>query len=778
MKSSFAENSKALALVVLLAAPLSYVMQLSLSLALNPLWAVLFCAVTAILLDAMFASKRVALVCGGIAVVGVSLSSLLIGAAGRAAFSRFGVWAISFISMWSEYPPVYGTLLTLILCFLITLFVWLFGKKLFFFPAVFLFTVGLILLEWMFGVFTVLLPATFACGALIPLWAKAHQVSTLRRQKSQTRASSVAVYLVPVAVIMVLLSIAIVPEDSGKWRSQNVYRTFERVNNYLANYTGFSRARNSYSIGSSGYMPLGNRLGGAVTLTDTKVLRVTSSRPVLLRGTIYNEYTGQNWEDNQTSRRYRFDSNADIRNRTFDIGLPDVDEPLNSEVAKFITPLHLSITPLMESSSTMFTPFRGLTSVKPNGFLTVFPYFNTEGEVFHTSDLHAGDGYSIDANYLNYQSADFPLMVNTLLKQGVKDDPGRIKDIRATYLRLPQGISQGVYDLAKNTTEGLETDYDKAAALCDLLRQFNYTLSPKDPPQGQDFISYFLESSHEGYCTYFATAMAVLARMENIPSRYVVGYMMTDSGKEGTDYIVRAKNAHAWAELYFEGIGWIPFDATPSGSAPSDTSGSGTGSVGFDPRDMIPQRTAGPSGSGVTPPPQQEEITLAQLLAWAWVLPVGALLCLGLWVLYAAMKARVTMSLAYACRRFADNRRRTAWFYQATLRLLSYYNYPIKRGETLYAYSARIGRWLRLSPGSFDRVAELMVRISYSQYEPTDDDVKFMADFRAALARYTYETVGMWYYLIHQILGFRGKAKQQQQEEKPKTRYYMPQKPE
>jgi hypothetical protein len=153
-------------------------------------------------------------------------------------------------------------------------------------------------------------------------------------------------------------------------------------------------------------------------------------------------------------------------------------------------------------------------------------------------------------------------------------------------------------------------------------------------------------------------------------------------------------------------------------------------------------------------------------------LPVAVLVLITLWILYSVIKAKAVQSLRYVKHRYRDSRLCCAYYYNATLKLLAYYNYPIRRGETLYAYAARIDRWLRLGTGTFGKVADLMVRISYSDYLPSDEDVKFMDHFRRALARYTYETVGPWFYLWHQILGFKAKTKKQ---EGPKTQYYLTQ---
>ena len=636
----------------------------------------------------------------------------------------------------------------------------------------FVFSSFFIIIEWLGGYFNTLLPAMITSGGLILLWAKSSQMNTARKAAHGTHENSIALFLLPVSALIILLSFVFVPGNTVSWQSRDVYRAFERVNNYLANYTGFSRPRNSFSIGRFGFMPMGARLGGAVTLSDEKVLQVRASKPILLRGTIYNEYTGSSWADNLTSKRYRFDSNESVRLDSFDNNRPALSGPMASEVKKFKEQLTMTLTPLINASSTLFTPYRGLTAVNSVSFLAIFPFFNTEGEVFHTSDMRAGDSYTITAEYLNYQSADFKLLMDDLMKMGLRDNPDFYQGIIGNYLALPPNIEEGVYTLAKNATAGLENDYDKACAIKDLLKKFNYTLSPKDPPKDMDFVSFFVDHSSEGYCTYFATAMAVMARMEGIPSRYVEGYMMTDDTKEEADYVLKGQNAHAWAELYFQGIGWIPFDATPSGNAPSDTSGAGTEASGYDPRPTIPIPTdRNAAGTGALSQ-KDKGLTLLELLAYAWIVPVAALAFLLLWIVVAVIKTKVVMSLGYVRRKYKDSRLRCAYYYGTALKLLAYYNYPLKKGETLYAYAARIDRWLRLGAGSFQKVADLMVRISYSDYQPTYDDVVFMERFRRALARYTYDTVGPWFYMWHQIMGIKGNTKK---DEAPKTQYYLSQ---
>lgn len=91
---------------------------------------------------------------------------------------------------------------------------------------------------------------------------------------------------------------------------------------------------------------------------------------------------------------------------------------------------------------------------------------------------------------------------------------------------------------------------------------YKYSLNPPVPERGQDFVEFFLDQSHEGYCVHFATAAVLLLRSAGYPARYAEGYAVP-SGQEGwvdvPDY-----NAHAWVEVYCGGLGWIPMEVTPT----------------------------------------------------------------------------------------------------------------------------------------------------------------------------------------------------------------------
>ena len=122
--------------------------------------------------------------------------------------------------------------------------------------------------------------------------------------------------------------------------------------------------------------------------------------------------------------------------------------------------------------------------------------------------------------------------------------------------RLEHGLDPtGYSDPIAAMEEGLHRLYDQG---------YTYTLSPQSPPEGEDFVTWFLTEGREGYCVHFATAAVALFRSAGIPARYAEGYAVP-SGYDGLWVDVPDYNAHAWVEVYTGGTGWLPVEVTPAG---------------------------------------------------------------------------------------------------------------------------------------------------------------------------------------------------------------------
>ncbi|MBA4495593.1 DUF4129 domain-containing transglutaminase family protein [Paenactinomyces guangxiensis] len=141
---------------------------------------------------------------------------------------------------------------------------------------------------------------------------------------------------------------------------------------------------------------------------------------------------------------------------------------------------------------------------------------------------------------------------------------------------LPDTVPKRVSDLAVTVTRKAKNPYDKVKAVESFLKDGHFRYETRDVPplpEGQDFVDHFLFETKRGYCDHFSSAMVVMLRSVGIPARWVKGFAEGESRFNGKtqryDVTVRNKDAHAWVEVYFTGVGWIPFDPTPTFSVPA-----------------------------------------------------------------------------------------------------------------------------------------------------------------------------------------------------------------
>ena len=136
-------------------------------------------------------------------------------------------------------------------------------------------------------------------------------------------------------------------------------------------------------------------------------------------------------------------------------------------------------------------------------------------------------------------------------------------DFRLLYLRLPQKMDPRIPEFARQVTASARNNYDRAFLIQNYLRDnYGYSLNPASI-EPEDPVGSFLFKSKEGYCEYFAAAEVLMLRSLDVPARLVNGFQTGTFNKLGGDFIVRARDAHSWVEVYFPRFGWIPFDPTP-----------------------------------------------------------------------------------------------------------------------------------------------------------------------------------------------------------------------
>ncbi len=144
--------------------------------------------------------------------------------------------------------------------------------------------------------------------------------------------------------------------------------------------------------------------------------------------------------------------------------------------------------------------------------------------------------------------------------------------VTANYLAVDEAESDAVHELifndaAWNHTD--HTDYEVIARVRTVLQSLaSYTEAPASPSQDGSFVRWLLKDARAGNSAYFATAAVLAFRSQGIPARYVEGYLASASAlaeavvKE-SPLALTARDAHAWAEVYLDGIGWTPVEVTP-----------------------------------------------------------------------------------------------------------------------------------------------------------------------------------------------------------------------
>ncbi|MGE5629634.1 MAG: transglutaminaseTgpA domain-containing protein [Caulobacteraceae bacterium] len=288
-----------------------------------------------------------------------------------------------------------------------------------------------------------------------------------------------------------------------------------------------------YSLSSAGYK--GRRLGGAIMMDNSVMMTVkTDSKETLyLRGAVKDKYTGFSW--NKTNSSYK----------EYNSGYP-MEIPYSKGISTYEKNLEITHKKLL--TSTIFAPY-SIYEVQDSAHRI---YADENSEVYSSKLITGSEPYIVKSltPYIDPEK---------LKKVGFEELGGQEKK---QYTELPNTITDRVKKLANDITKDYNNNFDKAMAIESYLRgHYKYTLEPSRLPDRREFVDYFLFEGKEGYCTYYATSMAVLLRASGIPGRYVEGFISRYEGSAVRN--VRGTDAHAWAEAYFDGYGWITFEATP-----------------------------------------------------------------------------------------------------------------------------------------------------------------------------------------------------------------------
>lgn len=556
-----------------------------------------------------------------------------------------------------------------------------------------------------------------------------------------------AILLMPVLLCAAFL---IGPANNTDWQCKPLVNAVQDVIDYLGFNPNKAPSDGSFNMALTGFSPLENRLGGDIAVNNDIALRVKTKTPVRLTGVIFDTYDGSRWYDSFSRQRYRLQSlfSSTQRSEAFGLNQPGGSPEIQALAEKLTMPAELNVTSSLQGRTLFFAgKMTSINSQKPD---TADIFFNNQSELF-TLKSQQQFNYSFRTVVFNTEAPDFDKNMLALEKLTAKDPDSALKAVKAEYLQLPDTLPQSVYDTALDIVSGSQTPYEKALAIRSWLSSHcDYTLTPGNPPEDEDFVASFLQHK-KGYCVYFASAMTVMSRCVDLPARYVIGFGLKRSPftKADDSYVATNAMAHAWTEIYFQGIGWVPFDATSWNFDDDAIIETSQQSSNFAPPVPTP-------GSDMTADlnrelPQAQGFPQALLII---LIVLGVLLVLT--VLYVVNRYIAINKRGYGVKQSRKNlssSERLDVCYRRILLQAACLGIRQHPSDTIMSFAQRVDE--RLREQKMTDACSPVVRMRFGREEPTTDDVNRLSAFSDELEQRLRRELGLAGYLWARVIKIR-----------------------
>lgn len=475
-------------------------------------------------------------------------------------------------------------------------------------------------------------------------------------------------------------------------------------------------------------------ISGDVNLPSGEVLYYTTSagaQPHYLEGFTYDHFDGHTWTSSTSNEVQNFSANASL--------------PLDP-IGNY-TGVTTSVTierPPQGSRNYIFAPAQPASFNVPT---TLFTNVTTTAWM-QTGPLTQGEHYQVASDVSTEPEQDLSLV--PFPQNGQKNalwlSDGNISALGEYYLQTPYALSATVSQTAQQWTRGAVNPYEAMKMLQSRLsNQSEFTYSTTNPPvpANVDAVSWLLQT-HTGYCTYYATAMTIMARLLGMPARIVNGFTQGHFDAQRKVWVVNGSDAHSWVQVYFPDFGWINFDPTPGyfltntgAPAPRPTVSPTPTKAPLKP---TPAPAKKPARAYPTPPthtasstatPSQNMIAFQNILLGLMVVTLLFSLCM----LFIAI-------CTYWWRNLYSHSTFVSGLFWRACRLASWAGLPPQQWQTPYEYTGMLGRRLPQTSVPLRRLTELFVRDRWAgpreTPHPTEEDdlERIWPHLRTSLVRF------------------------------------------
>jgi transglutaminase-like putative cysteine protease len=441
---------------------------------------------------------------------------------------------------------------------------------------------------------------------------------------------------------------------------------------------------------------------GSVNLPTGEVLSYTSNaapQSQYLEGFTYDRFDGHTWTSSASNQSQQFPASAQLPLETI------------SNFNQVTTTVNI-VQPPEGTKHYIFAParpasFNVRTALYGNGIIAAWT---------QQGPLTQGERYRVISDIPTATAQDLSTVLFPQDSQNLWSNDSNFPIVQQYYLQKPTDLPPSVRNTALQWTRETTNVYDAMRALEAHLSdptQFTYSVENQPVPGNVDAVAWLLQT-HKGYCTYYASAMTIMARLLGIPARIVNGFSQGQYDSQHKVWVVNGSDAHSWVQVYFPGFGWINFDPTPgfslngaSSTRPKPTSGQSQPPTSPHPTPTAGHQKTGPqhkqtpgstgSGAGINSPGAQ----------------VSQELFLGLSLLILA-----TSILIFAFALFNWYKERwlnTAATVASTMfwrvcRLASWAGLPPRGWQTPYEYNRVLSRHFPRAATPLRRVTDLFVR--------------------------------------------------------------------
>lgn len=565
-------------------------------------------------------------------------------------------------------------------------------------------------------------------------------------QDMELRSSGVQLAAVLAAgIIFLLLSFGIcLFMPSSKYVKNDFVRQIKEKAEYLISDLRYEKGKpNSFTQGN--FLRLSN-----LELWEEPALEVTMSNPqsYYLRGFVGSTYTSEGWEELGSEQVYDdYAAYYWLHKKGFDsltqLAALDAQSMVEEEAAQ----VEITIDNVNANSKYLYLPYE--LSVDADSF----------GDVRADADINVASRNFTGERHYSFTAVEnmisrYPEVLEEIEKTGGKNEElveeykknerNYREKVYERYLEVPAAVNSlfgGLFGGKAISTEQ-RVDYAEAVKFVkDYLESaITYDTQAGGVSRGTDFLTDLFRNAKRGYSVHYATAAAMIFRYMGIPSRYVEGYLITPDNVEGVEAYetiqIMGMNAHAWVEIYQDGIGWIPVEMTPAyygimdqaeipgGSAEAVTGGGdGQGEGGTAPQEAEPPDVAETL--------EKESIDLAFVLRviGCAILTVLAVFIIGLLVFFVVRRRR---ALVRRKALFADKDKSLA-----ICQMLDYMEKIFaaagieKAGASARTYRQGIGeKWSAAYAKRYSLVLEIGQKAAFSRHTMTEEELRTVSEYK------------------------------------------------